>query len=117
MCQISCQSDKLCRKSDGWWIRLTPPPPPPSSVCVNAFLFKASRPVKPNDRNTDCCWNVCAIHLIRPNKCPDNLHKHRAWLTLESPRDARCFIISGIDQIFELNKLCLLKKVIEGQAP
>ena len=50
-------------------------------------------------------------------KCPDNLYKHRAWLTLESPRDARCFIISGIDQIFELNKLCLLKKVIEGQAP
>ena len=41
MCQISCQSNDLCRKwmGGGGWVRLTPPP---KSVRVTFFLFKAS---------------------------------------------------------------------------
>ena len=41
MCQISCQSNALCRKGDGVGSDC-PPPPPPSSV-LGTFLLEASR--------------------------------------------------------------------------
>ena len=51
------------------------------------------------------------------------LHKRCAWLILDSPRDARSYDNFQklkwlpVDQLFKLNKLGLLKKVIDGRAP